>query len=57
VDAHVQQSLVEALRRQGWDVVRVIEVFPEKTDDEVLFEYAAREGRVFVTTAPIHSAN
>jgi hypothetical protein len=49
MDAHVQQSLVEALRRRGWDVVRAIEVFPEKTDDEVHFEYAAGAGRVFVT--------
>ncbi len=28
---------------------RAIDAFPEKTTDDVLFEYAARTGRVFVT--------
>jgi len=54
-DAHVQQRLVRGLRQRGWDVVRAIDVFPEKTPDDVLFEYAAKEGRVFVTNdEPIH---
>lgn len=48
-DAHVQQAVVEGLLRRGWDVVRGIDVFPEKTPDEVLLEYAASQGRVFVT--------
>jgi predicted nuclease of predicted toxin-antitoxin system len=48
-DNHVRQQLVEALRRRGWDVVRAIDVFPERTSDDALFEYAAREGRIFVT--------
>jgi len=54
-DNHLQQAVVEGLRRHGWDVVRAIDVLPEKTPDDVLFEYAAREGRVFVTNdEPIH---
>ena len=48
-DAHGQQPLVDALLRRGWDVVRAIDTFPQGTDDDVLFEYAVREGRVFVT--------
>ena len=48
-DAHVRQQLVDGLRRRGWDVERAIDVFPEKTTDDVLFEHAARTGRVFVT--------
>lgn len=48
-DAHVQDAVIEGLRRRGWDVVRAMDVFPEKTPDDVLFEYAAREGRIFVT--------
>ena len=48
-DAHVQQPLVDALVRRGWDVVRAIDTFPEGTGDDVLFEYAVREGRFFVT--------
>jgi len=30
-------------------VVRAVDAFPEGTDDEVLFDFAVREGRVFVT--------
>jgi len=48
-DNHVRQQIVEGLRREGWDVVRAIDVFPEATDDEILFPYAAEHGRVFVT--------
>ena len=29
--------------------MRAIDVFPEGTFDDVLFEYAAKQGRVFVT--------
>jgi hypothetical protein len=45
----VQEVVVRGLRRRGWDVVRAIDIFPEKTPDDVLFDYAAREGRVLVT--------
>jgi len=48
-DNHVQQAVVEGLLQRGWNVVRAIDVFPEKTRDEVLLEYAASQGRVFVT--------
>jgi Domain of unknown function (DUF5615) len=48
-DNHVRQPIVEGLRRRGWDVVRSIDVFPEATDDEVLFTYAAEHGRALVT--------
>ena len=49
-DEHISKALVKALRESRWDVVRAIEVFGEETDDERLFEYAAENGRVFVTT-------
>ena len=49
-DENIDGPLVEALRREGWDVVRAIEIFGERTDDGVLFEWAASQGRVFVTT-------
>lgn len=48
-DAHVQQALVDALLDRGWDVVRAIDVLPEKTLDELHFEYAASQGRILVT--------
>ena len=48
---HVRQQLVEALTSRGRDVVRAIDVFPERTSDEVLFAHAAATGRVFVSEA------
>ncbi len=48
-DNHVQQAVVEGLLAQGWDVKRAIDAFPEGTDDDVLFDHAVKEGRVFVT--------
>ena len=49
-DNYVRQQLVEALTSRGWDVVRAIDVFPERTSDEILFAHAAATGRVFVST-------
>lgn len=49
-DNHVRQQVVNGLRERGWDVVRAVDVFPEGTDDEVLFAHAAAEGRVFVSS-------
>lgn len=49
-DNHVRQPIVDALRARAWTVVRAIDVFPERTPDEVLFEHAATEGLVFVTS-------
>lgn len=48
-DACVNDHLVQALRALGWDVVRAIDLYPERTKDEVLFARAAMEERVFVT--------
>ena len=48
-DACVNEHLVRALRDQGWDIVRAIDLYPEKTEDEVLFARAAADDRVFVT--------
>jgi hypothetical protein len=48
-DACVNEHLVQALRAAGWDVVRAIDLYPERTKDEVLFERATQDGRVFVT--------
>lgn len=48
-DACVRQQIVDGLIRQGWDVERAVDAFPERTQDEVLFEHAAKANRVFVT--------
>jgi hypothetical protein len=49
-DNHVRQQIVDGLRARGWDVVRAIDVFPERTDDERLFAWAAENGRIFVSS-------
>jgi hypothetical protein len=49
-DNHVRQPIVDALRARGWTIFRAIDVFPERTPDEALFEHAAGEGLVFVTS-------
>lgn len=49
-DEHISKALIKALRERGWDVIRAIDVFGQKTDDQVLFEYAIEHERVFVTT-------
>jgi hypothetical protein len=48
-DNHVRQQIVEGLIRRGWKVVRSVDAFGEAEDDPVLFDYAAKEGLVFVT--------
>jgi hypothetical protein len=48
-DACVNDHLVRALRERAWDVMRVIDIYPERTKDPILFERAAKDGRVFVT--------
>jgi predicted nuclease of predicted toxin-antitoxin system len=48
-DNHVRPSLVEALSRSGWDVVRSVDLFGEENDDEELLAWAAANNRVFAT--------
>ena len=49
-DEHISKALIRGLRDRGWDVVRAVDVFGQRTDDQILFEYAAENGRVLVTT-------
>jgi hypothetical protein len=49
VDNQIRQPIVEALSHAGWDVVRAVDVFGERNEDEVIFDYAAAQGRVFLT--------
>lgn len=48
-DADVYGPLVSALKRNGWDVLRAVEAFPEGTKDRPHFERAAELGRVLVS--------
>jgi len=48
-DADVRGPLIKALRKLGWDIVRAIDLYPEKTVDPVHFERAVEMGRVLVS--------
>ena len=45
----VSPRTVEALCREGWDIVRVVDVLPVTAADEEVLELARRENRVVVT--------
>jgi hypothetical protein len=49
-DENIPGAVIKGLIRQGWDVKCAVDVFPQGTSDDVLFEYAAKEGRVFVSS-------
>jgi len=49
-DENVDGTIIRGLRQRGWDVQHAEEEFGEETDDTPIFEYAAKEGRVFVST-------
>lgn len=48
-DNHVRQSIIQALRKAGWDVVRAVDVFGEKNVDAELLAWAAANGRALAT--------
>jgi len=48
-DNDVRGTLVKAVRQAGWDVVRGVDTFPQKTPDSEHFEKAAGLGRALVT--------
>lgn len=48
-DADVRGPLIKALQNCGWDVLRAIDAFPEKTPDYTHFERAVTLGRVLVS--------
>jgi predicted nuclease of predicted toxin-antitoxin system len=48
-DADIRGPLVEGLKRAGWDVLRAMDVYPERTKDPIHFEEAARRNRVLVS--------
>jgi len=48
-DNDIRGPLIKALGKQGWDIVRAVDTFPQGTPDDVHFEYAARSSRVFVS--------
>lgn len=53
-DGNIDGRLVEGLLRQGWDAVRAIDVFGERTQDLPLLVYATEHGRALVSTDTDH---
>lgn len=54
-DNHVRHSLIKALRAAGWHVVRAVDLFGEKNDDEELLAWAAANDHVLASCdGPIH---
>jgi Domain of unknown function (DUF5615) len=53
-DADIQGPVIRALRKAGWDVLRAVDAFPERTIDSVHFERAVELGRVIVTNDEGH---
>lgn len=52
-DEHIPRSLVLALRRRGWTVVRVVDLEPELgqgADDEQVFAHAVERGYVVLSS-------
>ena len=49
-DENVDGPIVRGLRQRGWQVQHAAERFGESTKDTPLFEYAAKEGLVLVST-------
>ncbi|HET7293836.1 MAG TPA: DUF5615 family PIN-like protein [Vicinamibacteria bacterium] len=49
IDADVDGRVVKALEAAGWDVLRGIDAFPEKTPDLTHFVRAAQDARVLVS--------
>ena len=53
VDEHIPRSLVQALRRRGWIVARVVDLeveLGEGSEDERIFAYASQQGYVVLSS-------
>ena len=48
-DHHVRESIVQALRSVGWNVLRAVDVFGERNVDEELLAWTAADGRALAT--------
>jgi predicted nuclease of predicted toxin-antitoxin system len=47
-DENCEREMIDKLRALGHDVVTIVDIAPS-TDDESVFQFAAREGRVLLT--------
>jgi len=49
-DENVSAPVIEGLAARGWDVLRAIELFGQKSIDDTIFAYAAEHGRVLASS-------
>lgn len=48
-DKHIAKAITDQLEKRGVDILRVETVKMDEAEDEKLLEYAAKEGRAFLT--------
>lgn len=48
-DMNISLKTVAALRKQGWNIVRVSEILAPDASDQEILEFARREGRTVIT--------
>ncbi len=48
-DMNISPKTVDALRKRGWDIVRVSQLLPVNASDQEILDLARQEGRVVVT--------
>jgi len=48
-DMNISPITVDALRKQGWDIIRVSQKLSADASDKEILEFARREGRFVVT--------
>lgn len=48
-DMNISPQTVEALQREGWDIIRVSQALPADASDEEILEFARQTERVVVT--------
>jgi predicted nuclease of predicted toxin-antitoxin system len=46
---NISPKTVEALRRQGWNIIRVSEILPADVSDQEILESARQEDRIVIT--------
>ena len=49
-DADIRGPLIKQLKKAGWDIVRAVDKYPQRTNDPMHFERAVELGRVLVTS-------
>jgi hypothetical protein len=51
-DADIRGPLIKQLKKAGWEIVRAVDEYPQRTADAIHFERAVELGRVLVPFSP-----